>query len=70
MPSPLKILNGTEKKSFLLNDEFYSMPHLKEFFSKYDKYFDNWNKGIIDKRAEELDENSYNKVWKFLCSYI
>ncbi len=55
---------------FLLNDEFYSMPHLKEFFSKYDKYFDNWNKGIIDKRAEELDENSYNKVWKFLCSYI
>ncbi len=54
-----------EKFDFLSNDEFYSMPHIKEFFLKYEKNFDNWNKEVIEQRAEELAINSYNRVWNF-----
>lgn len=54
-----------EKYNYLSNDEFYSMPHLKKFFSQFENNFDNWNKEIIDQRAEELAKNSYDKVWNF-----
>lgn len=64
--SDLGSLNPKEKIKSLINNPEYTnnLPYLLNFISNY-RTIEKWDKDLINKRAIELAELSYNKIWFF-----
>lgn len=65
--SELGSLEPAEKIAALIKNPAYTnnLPYLLDFISKYEKSAKKWGKELINKRAQELAEIAYSKIWSF-----
>ncbi|PKM98232.1 MAG: hypothetical protein CVU79_04200 [Elusimicrobia bacterium HGW-Elusimicrobia-3] len=48
-----------------LDKEIMNTPYVKDFLNKYGGNASAWNKKMIETRAKDLANESYDKIWKF-----
>ncbi len=53
-----------EKLKNDLSGDIENLSYVQEFIRKYEKEAVSWDKQIINKRAKEIAEESYRKIWK------
>jgi uncharacterized protein with ParB-like and HNH nuclease domain len=65
--SDLGSLDPAGKMDSLKKNPSYTnnLPYLVDFISKYEKSTKKWDKDLINKRAQELAELAYDKIWSF-----
>ncbi len=63
--SDLGSLEPKAKITALKENPVYTnnLPYLIDFISEYEAKAENWNKDLINERAQELAEVSYDKIW-------